>query len=133
MSIRVADVAADLGFVLLRGGEEFRPSRAAFVVHGADVGASDVEEAARAIAVWRDLEGDGWLVVGRASAAIDDDPAVGKGDIGGFSWRDSLTAEHLGVERCLDGGAVEIPEGADERSSTNDKRNQAQLWYVICV
>src|SRR4051812_16688635 len=78
MSVRIADVAADLGFVLLRGGQEFRPSRAPFLVHGVDVSDPDVEEAAGPAGVWRDLEGHGGLVVGRASAAIDDDPAIGQ-------------------------------------------------------
>ena len=63
-----------------------------------DVGDPDVEEAAGPIRVWRDLEGDGRLVVGRAAAAIDDDPAVGQRDVGGLAGRDGLAAEHLGVE-----------------------------------
>jgi hypothetical protein len=46
-------------------------------VQGLDVFDPDIEEAADPVAIaWR-LEGDRRLGVGRASADIDDDPAVG--------------------------------------------------------
>ena len=53
---------------------------------------------------WR-LQGDGRLVVGRASAGIDDDPAVGQCDNGRLSGEDHPAAEYFGVEAP---GALDI-------------------------
>ena len=78
ITIRVADVATDLVLVLLRRRQELSTTGAPFGVHGLDVLDPDVEEAADPVGVaWR-LQGDRGLVVGRASAPVDDDPAVGE-------------------------------------------------------
>ena len=80
MAVRIADVAADLTLVLLRGRQELGPTRAPLGVDRVDVGDPDIEEAADPVGVgWR-LERDGRLVIGGAATDVDDDPAVGKRD-----------------------------------------------------
>jgi hypothetical protein len=104
MSVRIADVATDLVLVLLRRCQELSTSGAPFGVHGRDVFDPDVEEAADAVEITWCLEGDRGLVVGRASANIDDDPTVGQCNICHPSGEDHPAAEHLSIEapRALD-------------------------------
>ena len=64
MTVRIADVATDLVLVVFRR-------------HGLDVFDPDIEEAADPVAIVWHHQGDRRLVVGRASADIEDDPAVG--------------------------------------------------------
>src|SRR5271156_6292446 len=104
MTVGIADVAADLVLVLLRRRQELSAPRAPLGVHGLDVFDPDIEEAADPVEVaWR-LQRDCGLVVGRASAPIDDDPAVGERDVGWLSGADNLATEYVGVEapRALD-------------------------------
>jgi hypothetical protein len=61
------------------------------------VGYPDVEEAAHPIRPGR-LQDDGWLVIGRPAAEVDDDPGVGELDVGRLTPADGLAAQHLGVE-----------------------------------
>ena len=82
VTVRISDVAADLVLVLLRRRQELRALGAPFGVHCADVCDPDIEEAADPVGVgWR-LKGDRGLVVGGASAGIDDDEAVGECNVG---------------------------------------------------
>src|SRR5215469_5593599 len=77
MTVGIADVAALLVLVLFRRRQELGTAGAPFGVYGLDVFDPDIEEAADPVGIgWR-LQGDRRLVVGRASADIDDDPAVG--------------------------------------------------------
>src|SRR5271167_5270143 len=104
MTVGIADVAADLVLVLFGRRQELSTPSAPFGVHGLDVFDPYIEEAADPVRIaWR-LQGDRWLVVGRASADIDDDPAVGQCDIGHVSVKGHPAAEHFGVEapRALD-------------------------------
>src|ERR1700679_2641750 len=104
MTVGVADIATDLVRVLLRRRQELSTTGAPFGVNGLDVLDPDVEEAADPVWVrWR-LQNDRGLVVGRASAPVDDDPAVAQRDVGGFSGAFQRAAEHIGVEapRTLD-------------------------------
>jgi hypothetical protein len=76
MTVGIADVAAGLVLVPFRRRKELSTSGAPFGVHGLDVLDPEIEEAADPVGVaWR-LQGDRRLVVGRASAAIDDNPGV---------------------------------------------------------
>ena len=69
LNIRVKDIHAVYAEWSARGAH--------FGVHGGDVFDPDIEDAADPVGIaWR-LPGDRRLVVGRASADIDDDPAVG--------------------------------------------------------
>jgi hypothetical protein len=79
---------------------------APFGVDSLDVFDPDIEEAADPVRIaWR-LQDDRRLVVGRASAGIDDDPAVGQRNIGQPSGAGlgQPAAEYFGVEapRALD-------------------------------
>jgi hypothetical protein len=77
VTVGIADVAALLVLVLFRRGQELSTPGAPFGVHRVDVFDPDVEEAADPVGIaWR-LQDDRGLVVGRAPAGIDDDPAVG--------------------------------------------------------
>jgi len=77
MAVGVADVTALLVRVLFRRRQELSTPGAPCGVRGVDVFDPDIEEAADAVRIrWR-LQGDRRFVVGRASAGIDDDPAVG--------------------------------------------------------
>jgi hypothetical protein len=81
MPVGIADVATLLVRVLVRRCQEFSASGDPFRVHGLDVGDPDVEEAADPVRIgWR-LQGDRRLVVGRTSAGIDDNKAVGERDV----------------------------------------------------
>src|ERR1700728_1761455 len=82
VTIGITDVATDLVLVLLRGRQELSTPRAPFGVHRLHVLDPDVDEAAHPIWVAGRLQGDLRLVVGRASAAIDDDPTIGQCDVG---------------------------------------------------
>jgi hypothetical protein len=53
----------------------------------------------------RGLQGDGRLVVGRATTAVDDNPAVGQGDVRRLTGPDGCAAEHVGVEAA---GALHV-------------------------
>src|SRR5205807_4178059 len=98
MAVRVADVAADLVLVLLGRREELSPARAPFGVHGLDIRHADVEKATDAIGVGGRLERDGWLVIRRTAADIDDDPAVGERDKRRLAGPHGLAAEHVRIE-----------------------------------
>jgi len=103
--IGISDVATDLVLVLLRRRQELRAPGAPFGVHGVDVRDPDIEEAADPVGVaWR-LKGDRGLVVGGASAAVDDDEAVGERDIGRLWAEDHRAAKYLGIEAT---GALEV-------------------------
>ena len=104
VAVGVADVAALLVRVLLRRRQELRAPGVPFGVHGVDVLDPDIEEAADPVGVARRLQDDRRLVVGRPSAAVDDDPAVGQRDIDRISGKGHPAAEYLGVEapRALD-------------------------------
>src|SRR5262249_39554142 len=77
ITVGIADVATDLVLVLFRRRQELSTPGAPFRVHGLDVFDPDVEEAADPVRIAGSLQGDRRLVVGRAAAAIDNDPAVG--------------------------------------------------------
>ena len=73
MTVGIADVATNLVLVLLRGRQELSTSSTPFGIHGLDVCDPDIEEAADPIGIaWR-RQGDLGLVIGRASADIDDE------------------------------------------------------------
>jgi hypothetical protein len=77
MTVGVADVAAGLVLVLFGWCQELRAPGAPFGVYSLDVFDADVEEAADPVGIaWR-LQRHRRLVVGRSTAAVDDDPAVG--------------------------------------------------------
>src|SRR5215469_14397069 len=77
MTVGIADVAALLVLVLFRRRQELSTPGAPFGIHGLNVFDPDIEKAADPVGIaWR-LQDDRRLVIGRASADIDDDPAVG--------------------------------------------------------
>jgi hypothetical protein len=77
MTVGIADVATDLALVLFRRRQELSTPSAPFGVHGLDIFDPDIEEADDSVRIaWR-FQSDRRLVVGRASAANDDDPAIG--------------------------------------------------------
>src|SRR6202030_2326047 len=104
MTVVIADVATLLVLMLFRRRQELSAPGAPFGVHGRDVFDPDIEEAADPVGIARRLQGDRRLVVGRSSAAIDDDPAVSQCDIGHVSGEGHPAAEYFGVEapRALD-------------------------------
>src|SRR6476469_5437956 len=73
VAIGIADVAAQLGLVLLRRRQELSAARAPLGVNSVDVRNPDVQEAAHPILVGLLLERDGGLVVCRTTANVDDD------------------------------------------------------------
>src|SRR5271156_4190688 len=98
VTVGITDVATDLVLVLLRRRQELRAPGAPFGVHGVDVGDPDIEEAADPVGVaWR-LKGDRGLVVGGASAAVDDDEGVGECDVGWLWAEDHPATEYFGIE-----------------------------------
>jgi hypothetical protein len=114
MAVRVAHVAADLSAAVDRRRQEVGAAFAPGAVRAVDVGDANVEEAVDAVWVlWR-LECDGRLVVCRAAADVDDDPAVGERNDRRFPVEQYLAAEDAGVEaaRALDVRADdEVREG----------------------
>jgi DNA-binding MarR family transcriptional regulator len=77
ITVGIADVAADFVLVVFRRREELSAPCAPFGVHGLDVPDPYIDEAADPVGIARRLQGDRRLVVGRAAADVDDDPAVG--------------------------------------------------------
>jgi hypothetical protein len=57
-----------------------------------------LKETADPVGIVGRLQGDRRLVVGRASAGIDDDPAVGESNIDRLSGKDHPAAEYFGIE-----------------------------------
>src|SRR5579859_2735505 len=104
VAVGVADVAALLVGMLFRRRQELGTPGAPFGVHGVEVLDPDVEEAADPVGIARRLQDDRRLVVGRSSAGIDDDPAVGQRDVDRVSGEGHPAAEYFGVEapRALD-------------------------------
>jgi hypothetical protein len=92
VAVRIADIAADFGFTRDRWREKLGAPRAPVLVHRLDVRNSDIEEAADPIWVTGRLQDDGRLVVGRAAADVDDDPAVGERDVCRLTSADGLAA-----------------------------------------
>ena len=82
--------------MLFRRRQELSAPGAPFGVHRRDVSDPDIEEAADPVGIaWR-LQGDRRLVVGWASANIDDDPAIGQPDRSAsrpMAWRLGLPGE----------------------------------------
>src|SRR4029077_20430339 len=105
MAVGIADVAALLVRVLFRRRQELSTPGAPFGVHGIDVLDPDIEEAADPVGITRCLQDDPRLVVGRASAGIDDDPAVGERNIDRVSGEGHPAAKYFGVEAP---GALDI-------------------------
>src|SRR5256885_7394673 len=77
VAVRVADVCPYLAAVVFRLREELRSLGRPLLVRLCDVGDPDVHERADAIGIWRDGQGHCWLVVGRASAVVENQPGVG--------------------------------------------------------
>jgi hypothetical protein len=77
MTVGIADVATLLVLVLFRRRQELSTPGAPFGVHGIDVFNPDIKKATDPVGITRRLQDDRRLVVGRSSAGIDDDPAVG--------------------------------------------------------
>src|ERR1700677_4454538 len=77
VTVGIADVAALLVLVLFRRRQELSAPGAPLRVHSLDVFDPDIEEAADPVGILRRFQGDRGLVVGGASADIDDDPGVG--------------------------------------------------------
>src|ERR1700733_2700636 len=128
MTVGIADVAADLVLVLLRRSQELSTPGAPIGVHRGDVFDPDIEEGADPVKIaWR-LQGDRWLVVGRASADVDDDPGVGQRDIGQPSGagEDHPAAEYFGVEAP---GALDIVRD-DEVSQRNSLWARWELGHL---
>src|SRR3974377_762361 len=70
-----------------------------------DIWDADVEEAADPVRIARRLKGDRRLVVGGSPTRVDDDEAVGEGDVGRFRSENACAAEDFGVEAP---GALEV-------------------------
>jgi hypothetical protein len=107
MTVGITDVATLLVLVLLRRRQELSTPGTPLGVHGRDVFDPDIEEATDPVGIaWR-LQHDRRLVVGRASADIDDDPGVGQRDIGqpAGTGEGNPAAEYFGVEAP---GALDI-------------------------
>src|SRR5580658_4263111 len=104
VTVGIADVAALLVGVLFRRRQELSAPGAPFGVYGVDVFDPDVEEAADPVGIARRLQDDRRLVVGRAPAGVDDDPAVGQRNVDRVSGEGHPAAEYFGVEapRALD-------------------------------
>jgi hypothetical protein len=106
VTIGITDVATDLVLVLPRRRQELGTTRAPFGVHLPDVIDTDIDEAAHPIWVAGRRQGDLRLVVGRASASIDDDPTIGQCNVGRPSGpgEGDPTPKDFGVEapRTLD-------------------------------
>src|SRR5579875_1168843 len=96
MTVGIADVAPLLVLVLLRRRQELSAPGAPLRVHVLDVPDPDIEEAADPAGIARRLQRDG----GRASAYVDDDPAIGQCHIGQptRTGEDDPAAQHLGVK-----------------------------------
>src|ERR1700677_3292678 len=111
--------------MLFRRREEFSAPGAPFGVYGVDVFDPDIEEAADPVGIaWR-LQDDRGLVVGRSSAAVDDDPAVGECDIDRISGEGHPAAEYFGVEAP---GALDIVRD-DEMGQHNSIRGRWELGH----
>jgi hypothetical protein len=92
--------------VLFRRRQELStPGGAPFGVYGVDVFNPDIEKAAYPVGAARRLEDDRRLVVGRSSAGIDDDPAIGQRNIDRVSGKGHPAAEYFGVKAP---GALDI-------------------------
>src|SRR5215471_5550495 len=96
--IGVADVGADLGGVVFRFGEELGPFGRPVGVGGGDVGHPEVEERAGLIGVGRCGERNGGLVVGRAAAHVENEPAIGQSQDNGITLQQHRGPEHRPVK-----------------------------------
>src|ERR1700761_9427649 len=97
MAVRIAQVATDLCASVDRRGQELRSLGAPVFVDRLDVGDTYIQEAARRIGIGGG-ERHGWLVIGRATARVDDDPAVRQLDDRGFAGGHHFAAEDVCVE-----------------------------------
>src|ERR1700722_4630509 len=104
MTVGIADVTAGLVWMLFRRRQELGAPGAPGGVRGLDVLDPKIEEAAGAAGIAGRLEGDPRLVVGRPSAGVYDDEAVGQLDHGRHWAEDPRAAEAFAVEarRALD-------------------------------
>src|SRR6202050_1229828 len=126
VTVGIADVAALLVLVLFRRCQELSTTGAPFGVHGVDVFNPDIKETADPVGVaWR-LQDDRRLVIGRAAAAIDDDPAVGQRDIDRISRTFHPAAEYFGVEAP---GALDIVRN-DEVGQHNSIWGRWELGHL---
>ena len=98
VTIRVADVGADLAAVILGLGQELGALRRPLRVGRGDVGHPDVDECAGTVRVSRRRERHRGLVIGRAAARIEDEPAVGDLHDDRVAFHHHLRPEHRAVE-----------------------------------
>src|SRR5712664_3119230 len=98
VTIRVADVGADLAAVVLGLGQELGALRRPLRVGRADVGDPEVEKCAGLVGVSRRRERHRGLVIGRAAARIKDEPAVGDLHDDRVAFHHHLRSEHRAVK-----------------------------------
>jgi hypothetical protein len=122
VAVGISDVATDLLRVLLRRRQELRAPGAPFGIHRVDVGDPDIEEAADPVGIaWR-LENHRGLVIGGASAGVDDDEVVGECDIGRLRAEDHRAAEYLGIKAPGATDVIGDDEVANRASSVQNEK-----------
>src|SRR5439155_4449798 len=95
--VGIAHVTADLAATIDRRGQKLRSAGAPLLIHGPDVGDTDVQEARGVIWIRGRHERHARLVVRGSPADTDSDPAVRQGDDRELTLEHRLTAEHLSV------------------------------------
>ena len=90
MTVRVSDICADFDPVVFGLGEKCRASGGPIRINLVDVSHADIHERACTIGVTWGCQRHGRFVVSRASADVENDPAVGHPEDDRVALADSL-------------------------------------------
>src|SRR2546423_2710452 len=119
MSVGVADVGADFPAMVLRLGEKLSSLGRPFLIGLGNIGDPNIEKRAGAVRVGWSGQSHGRLVIGGASAGVEDQPRVGE------LQDDRIALQHdLGTKH----GLVEVTGSLLVRHHQKLRHHKAVLW-----
>src|SRR5215470_3405150 len=98
MTVGIFQVATDLGFVVLRLGQELGATRAPFTVNRLHIGDTNVYAAGEDVRALRRCGDDVRLIVCRTPAGIEDQPTIAQAQHNGITHTDDRGPQDGAVE-----------------------------------
>src|SRR6266478_3701559 len=96
--IGVTHVAANLHAMVLWLREELGPFASPLLVRGSDVCNTNIHEAGNLIQTLRDVQSDGWFIVGWAATDVQNQPTISNAEDGGFATADKSASKNAQIK-----------------------------------